>query len=160
MDFVWKPSVETVLGCFSTFIVWCVYDHSQHWRLCTKIDKYEVCLWFPMAINTWTQLFMWSQAALAADIAELNFLAAITAAPRFWELDLFISLCFSQNIRGLWLTCTIGMNSFWIQASLLIRLTTDLPLIVAWKASGNWVVEILVHSGSSFFLTCTAIKDG
>ena len=43
------------------------------------------------------------------------------------------------------------MNSFWIQASLLIRLTTDLPLIVAWKASGNWVVEILVHSGSSLF---------
>ena len=151
MDFVWKPSVETVLGCFSTFIVWCVYDHSQHWRLCNKFDKYEVCLRFPMAINTWTQLFMWSQAALAADIAELNFLAAITAAPRFWELDLFISLCFSQNIRGLWFTCTIGMNSFWIQASLLIRLTTDLPLIVAWKASGNWAVGKLVHSGSSLF---------
>ena len=32
---------------------------------------------------TWTQLFMWSQAALAADMAELSFLAAITAAPRF-----------------------------------------------------------------------------
>ena len=28
------------------------------------------------------QLFMWSEAALAADIAELSFLAAITAAPR------------------------------------------------------------------------------
>ena len=32
---------------------------------------------------TWTQLFMWSHAAFAADIAELSFLAAITAAPRF-----------------------------------------------------------------------------
>ena len=31
----------------------------------------------------------------------------------------------------------MGMNSFWIQESLLIRLTTDLPLIVAWNASGN-----------------------
>merc|ERR1712062_294763 len=60
---------------------------------------------------------MWSHAAFAADIAELSFLAAITA-PRFW---------------------TMGMNSFWIQESLLIRLTTDLPLIVAWNASGNWV---------------------
>ena len=103
--------------------------------------------------NTWTQLFMWSQAALAADIAELNFLAAITAAPRFWEVDFFHLSLFLQDIRGLWLTCTIGMNSFWIQASLLIRLTTDLPLIVAWKASGNWAVEILVHSGLSLFLT-------
>ena len=28
------------------------------------------------------QLFMWSEAALAADMAELSFLAAITAAPR------------------------------------------------------------------------------
>ena len=36
------------------------------------------------------------------------------------------------------LTWTMGMNSFWIQASLLIRLVTDFPLIVAWNASGNW----------------------
>ena len=36
------------------------------------------------------QLDMWSQAAFAADMALLSFLAAITAAPRF---------------------CTVGMNS-------------------------------------------------
>ena len=32
------------------------------------------------------QLFMWSEAALAVDMAELSFLAAITAAPRFWTV--------------------------------------------------------------------------
>ena len=31
-------------------------------------------------------LFIWSEAALAADMADDSFLAAITAAPRFWTV--------------------------------------------------------------------------
>merc|ERR1719319_611201 len=80
-----------------------------------------------------TQLFMWSQAALAADIAELSFLAAITAAPRF---------------------CTAGMNSLWIQASLLMSPTMDLPPIVAWAASGN-CVELWLPQMVTFLTSCT-----
>ena len=54
-------------------------------------------------ICTWTQLFMWSQAALAADMAELSFRAAITAAPRFWDLSqvnlLLVSSHFQSSIN-------------------------------------------------------------
>ena len=65
------------------------------------------------------QDFMWSEAALAADIAELSFLAAITAAPLFW---------------------TVGTNSVSSQAW---SSPTACPLQVAWPASGNWVEEWL-----------------
>ena len=42
---------------------------------------------FPKKLTHPNQLFMWSEAALAADMAELSFLAAITAAPR-WKFNL------------------------------------------------------------------------
>ena len=58
---------------------------------------------------------------LAADIALLSFLAAMTAAPLFW---------------------TVGTNSVSSQA--WSRDTAD-PLTVAWEASGNCVEEWLPH---------------
>ena len=45
------------------------------------------------------QLFMWSEAALAADMAELSFLAAITAAPRFWMVG--TKTVFTQSLSRL-----------------------------------------------------------
>ena len=54
---------------------------------------------------------------LAADMALLSFLAAITAAPLFW---------------------TVGTNS--VSSQTWSRLTASL-FEVAWLASGNWVLE-------------------
>ena len=56
---------------------------------------------------------------MAADIALLSFLAAMTAAPLFW---------------------TVGTNSV---SSQVWSSETSSPLQVAWAASGNWVEEWL-----------------
>ena len=61
------------------------------------------------------QSCMWSAAALAADIADDSFRAAMTAAPRFW------------------------IN--WMNWSSCPPNATDLPLIKALLTSGNWVEE-------------------
>ena len=63
-------------------------------------------------------LLIWSEAAFAADMADDNFRAAMTAAPRF---------------------CTVGKKTVLSQLSSLITSGAGFPLIVAWAASGNWV---------------------
>ncbi len=62
---------------------------------------------------------MWSHAALAALMAELSFLAAMTAAPRF---------------------CTFGRKVFCSHASSPITCGAGRPPIEACDASGNWVL--------------------
>ena len=52
----------------------------------------------------------------------------------------------------------MGMNSFWIQESLLIRLTTDLPLIVAWNASGN-LDKMRLFVNESYGSTKVGLRD-
>ena len=54
----------------------------QHYDIKVE-DRMDV----PKMFTHPNQLFMWSEAALAADMAELSFRAAITAAPR-WKLKL------------------------------------------------------------------------
>ena len=66
--------------------------------------------------------FIWSDAAFAADMAELNFLAAMTEAPLFW---------------------TVGRKVVFNHSSSLTTSGAGLPPMVALAASGNCVEEWL-----------------
>ena len=73
-------------------------------------------LWDKPAVVPLQIDFIWSEAALAALIAELNFLAAMTAAPRFW---------------------TVGRKTVFNHSSSLTTSVAGLPPMVAFAASGN-----------------------
>ena len=110
-------------------------------------------------------LFIWSEAALAALMADESFLAAITAAPEkitiFRKIgetekknhEIEILFFFRETAPRFW---TVGKKVVLNQSASLITSAAIFPLIVAWAASGNCVDEWLPQM-MTFFTLATSV---